>query len=192
MEEWRDVPGTDGKYQISIQTKEGMCRNTKTGRLLTNTIGSWGYISWGLLRNGKRLKSQAARWIAITYPELVQNEYFEGAEIDHINTNRTDNRPENLRWVDDKGQQNNPLTRIHREEGVRRFLDNGGVLHQQQKNRKDQSKLVIQLSLNDEILHFYPSTHQVERDTGIPATRISFCCRGKGKTAGGYKWKYAE
>lgn len=191
MEEWRDVPGTDGKYQISIDTKDGRCRNTKTGRLLSNNANKSGYIIWELPYNGKRVKNQAARWIALTYPELVQNEYFEGAEIDHINTIRTDNRPENLRWTDDYGQQSNPLTKKHREEGVRKFVENGGILYQQQKNRPDQSKWVIQLSLNNEILHFYPSTHQVEREKGIPATRISFCCRNH-KTAGGFKWKYAE
>lgn len=72
-----------------------------------------GYIYWCIPVDGTRVTHQAARWIAMTYPELVQNEYFEGAEIDHIDTNTVNNHPSNLRWVDRSGQMSNPLTRIH-------------------------------------------------------------------------------
>ena len=36
--------------------------------------------------------------------------------VDHINTIRTDNRAENLRWVTHKENMNNPLTRKHNSE----------------------------------------------------------------------------
>lgn len=39
--------------------------------------------------------------------------------IDHINTIKTDNRAENLRWVTSKENSNNPLTRKHISEGKR-------------------------------------------------------------------------
>ena len=193
MEEWRDVPGFEGLYQISIATKEGKCRRFyKNGniKLKSNTPCSRDHrINWSLSKGHKAICKQAAVWIALTFPELIQNEYFEGAEIDHIDTNRLNNHPSNLRWVTKSGNQNNPLTKLHHKEAL--------------TNRPDCSKGVIQLSVDDVVLHYYPSTMQAERETGIKRTAIGACCRGKAvkdkdgfyytpKTAGGYKWKYAE
>ena len=114
MEEWRKVPGFG--YEISIATKEGRCRNMKTGRLLSNNPDKRGRIYWCLFKNSKGSTRQAAVWIALTFPELIQNEYFEGAEIDHIDTDRTNSQPSNLRWVTRKENANNPLTRLHNSE----------------------------------------------------------------------------
>ncbi len=179
---WRDVPGFEGKYQVSINIPEGRCRrfykNGNVRELTNNPRKRDGRLYWSLWKDGKRICQQAARWIAITFLELVQNEYFDGAEIDHTDTDPMNNHPSNLRWVDRVGQMNNPLTRIHRSEAL--------------LNRPDQSKWVIKLNKNNEILHFYPSTAQAERETGINYRRISECCRGERKSAGGFTWKYAE
>lgn len=118
MENLREVPGTDGKYLIDISTKEGRCISlyNKYGlrekpRYLNTKPDKKGYIYWGMKINGVRVVHQAARWIAITYPELVENKYFEGAEIDHKDTDRLNNHPSNLRWTDRSGQMRNPITR---------------------------------------------------------------------------------
>lgn len=120
MEEWRDVPGFEGKYQISISTKEGKCRRLyKNGHIkeLSNTPNKkFKRIYWALSLNGTYKKPQAAYWIAITFPELVQNEWFQGVEIDHIDTDRLNNHPNNLRWVTRKENLNNPITRQHNSE----------------------------------------------------------------------------
>ena len=54
------------------------------------------------------------------------------------------------------------------------------------------SKLVSQFTLDGEFIKTYPSTMEAERQTGIKHSSISYCCRGKQKTAGGFIWKYAE
>lgn len=38
--------------------------------------------------------------------------------VDHIDTNRQNNRVDNLRWVTSKENSNNPLTRIHMRKGA--------------------------------------------------------------------------
>lgn len=120
MEEWREVPGYEGKYQVSISKKEGKCRriykNGKIRELSTTPNKKFNRIYWALCRNGKLIHQQAAVWIALTYSELVQNECFEGAEIDHIDTDRLNNHPSNLRWVTRKENLNNPITRRHNSE----------------------------------------------------------------------------
>lgn len=187
MEEWRDVPGYEGLYQISINTKEGKCRSLNYHRegsvkALSNKLGKSGRLFWVLSKNGVQTTQQAGVWIALTYPELIENEWFEGAEIDHIDTDPLNNQPTNLRWVTHMRNQNNPLTKKHISQGCK------GI----HINRKELSKCVIQLSRDNEIIKTYPSAQQAARETGIDNSNICACCRGKHRTAGGFVWKYAE
>ena len=198
-DKWRNVPGYEGKYQINISTPEGRCRNMNfQGSGKTRELSSKpkeGYLYWLLSKDGKKVTQQAAVWIALTYPELVQNEYFPGAEIDHIDTDRLNNHPSNLRWVSHLENCNNPLTLKHFSEGQK------GRKHSEESKKKrskamtnhpSKSKWVIKLSKNNEILHFYPSTAQAARETGVGRSHIGECCLGKVKSAGGFIWKYAE
>lgn len=145
---WRTVPGSEGKYEISIDTPEGMCRSLwykngwrKEPHYLSTNSDKKGYIYWGIQVDGNRITRQAARWIALTYPELVQNEYFEGAEIDHIDTNTVNNHPSNLMWVDRVGQMNNKLTRIHNS-----ISHTGKALTDETKKKMSESHKGKQLS----------------------------------------------
>ena len=38
----------------------------------------------------------------------------------------------------------------------------------------------------------YPSAMEAQRQTGIYNSNIIACCKGRYKTTGGYKWKYAD
>ena len=140
-EEWRKIPGWEN-YEISIDTKEGRCRRIlkHSTKEKVNTT-SHKYIMWQLSKDGVMTTQQAARWIAITYPELVQNEWFPGAEIDHIDTDTTNNHPSNLRWVSSSGNKLNPITRQHMSD----------VQIGKNINSKSLSRWVIKLSMDDEI-----------------------------------------
>lgn len=192
MEEiWKDIPGFEGYYMASnqgrirsldrvIQHKNGKKYHRK-GKILKQYISNGGYYRIDLPDKSY----QVSNLVALSFPEIC-GEYFDGAETDHINTIKTDNRPENLKWVDRKGNLANPITK------QRQIVSHKGKCLGLRVNRKDQSKLVIKLSKDNEILHFYPSLMEAQRQTSIPISNIYFCCSGKRKTAGGYVWKYAE
>lgn len=193
-EQWRDIPGYEGKYQISIDTPEGKCRTLsyKGGKqiaVLKNCYSN-GYINWSLCTNDKPITRQAARWIALTYPELVENEYFEGAEIDHKDTDRLNNHPSNLRWVTRSGNQNNTITKKHISDSKKDFYKNNPSAYQNQTNNPSRSIPVEQYSPTGDYIDWYPSAREAARKTKGNSTHISSCCTGKRKTSGGFIWKY--
>lgn len=175
MEEWRDVPGYEGKYQVSNLGRVKTLNWKQTGeeRMLTATRNHGRYY-FVMLQKGKIRKHNFVHrlvWIAFNGP------IPEGMQLNHINEDITDNRLVNLSLV-------TPSENVNwgtRNKRVSEKLTNGKL-----------AKWVIKLSVNNEILHFYPSTNQVEREIGICQSAVSMCCCGKQNTAGGYKWKYAE
>lgn len=53
------------------------------------------------------------------------------------------------------------------------------------------TKKVEQIDKNTlEVIRVWDSLSEVERQLNIPVTNISKVCKGKQKTAGGYKWRY--
>lgn len=51
---------------------------------------------------------------------------------------------------------------------------------------------VIQLTLDGEVVREYKTIREAERETGADHVVISRCCKGRVKSAGGFRWKYAE
>ena len=64
------------------------------------------------------------------------------------------------------------------------------VNKQQQQLNNHLSKTVIQTQ-NGKFIAFYNGIREAERQTGINHHRISECCRGNTRTAGGYEWQYS-
>ena len=54
------------------------------------------------------------------------------------------------------------------------------------------SKAVLQLSPDGTVVAEYPSAAEAERKTGIHFANISYCCYGKRKFAGGFRWAFKE
>ena len=132
MKEWRKVP--DYHYSICVTGEEFICKNTDTDKVIS-TIKHNGRLFWKLWKDGKGHQQQIGVWIALTFPELIENKWFDGAEIDHKDTNPLNNHPFNLKWVSHKDNINNPLTLLKKSESRK------GVKHSEKTKTKISSSL---------------------------------------------------
>lgn len=179
--EWKDIPGYNGLYQIAIDNGV-RCRSLNYYGFgipgeITQTPTKRNRLFWGLTKDGEITYRQAACWVAITFPELVENEYFEGAEIDHIDGNPLNNHPSNLRWVTHKENMNNPNTREK--------------IYGRRKSYGRKPNGVVQYSkCTGKIVARYKSAEEAAKSTGLTAATIRNSCRFRAISRGDYFWQY--
>ena len=110
MEIWKDVPSYEGLYQVSNQGRVKSLEKTgsKDERIL-RPFTQDGYLRYTLRKDGTKRNVLAHQLVAMAFiPNPFNRKY-----IDHIDTNKTNNTPGNLRWVTRKENSNNPQTRRH-------------------------------------------------------------------------------
>ena len=107
--------------------------------------------------------------------------------IDHINTIRTDNRVDNLRWCTYEENNNNPMTKKRLSENARKpSLGKFGAEHHR-------SIQIVQLTLDGQFIKKWSCAREVYRELGINHSNIASCCRGRYyKSVGGYRWMYYD
>ena len=174
-EVWKPVPGYEGLYQVSDKGRVRSLhyKHSNSTRILKSSIHTLGYQRLALVKDGsvKFYYVHSLVWEAFNGPVP------EGMQINHNDEVKTNNNLENLSLVTCK-------------ENINWGTRNERMINNRTGERSP--KWVVKLSKNDEILHFYPSANQATRETGIRQSGITDCCRGKSKTSGGFKWKYAE
>jgi ribosome-binding protein aMBF1 (putative translation factor) len=89
---WKDIPDYEGIYKIS---NTGIVKRYNTNKIIKQDISYNGYSRSPLSKETKTKKFLTHRLVMFTFkPE----EHFEGAEVNHRNGIKTDNRLENLEW----------------------------------------------------------------------------------------------
>lgn len=58
--------------------------------------------------------------------------------------------------------------------------------------KRPSKRRVAQYSLSGELIQIFESMSKAESETGISNNNIRKCCKGNGKTAGGFIWKYYD
>lgn len=116
MEEWRPIKDYEGLYEVSnmgrvrsLDREIINCNGKKIhlkGKILKLQLNNSGYLFVGLNKYNKK-HFYVHILVAKSFIPNLENKQF----IDHINTNKTDNRAENLRWVTREENMNNPLTK---------------------------------------------------------------------------------
>lgn len=193
-EEWRDIVGYEGLYQISNMGRvKGLPRISHFGnrtkriptRILKPTISKRGYYVIGLSKDSKTKTYTIHRLLMKAFVPNPENK----RAIDHIDTNKLNNSLSNLRWCTDKENSNNEITKEkNRANGLRMWeegcFDNRNNTHYRK---------VAQYTRDGEYIKTWDSIVEVEAALGIDASSISSLCLGtnpKRHTAGGYKWKH--
>lgn len=141
MEEWRNIPGYEGIYQVSNLGNVRTCEEKTTFterhgvrhwkqrvlkvKLSTNKYGRHD-ARVSLWKDGQEQTWLVARLVGLAWC----GGYSEGMTINHINGNATDNRAENLEWVSRKENiQHGYKTGLYSSCQKPIVLENSGVTH---------------------------------------------------------------
>ena len=118
-EQWRDIDGYDGMYQVSDL---GRVRSLKFGkeRILKNHTLPSGYVQIGLRKNGRVKVKYIHRLVADAF---IPNDDETKTQINHINEIKSDNRVSNIEYC--TAQYNVTYNDIHKRK--KNHLGEGGL-----------------------------------------------------------------
>lgn len=112
---FKPIKGFETKYEVSnlgrvrsLDRKDARGWNIK-GRDLKIYINKKGYSIVSLYKNSQLFTCKVHRLVAQAFLPNPKNK----PEVDHIDTDRSNNRVDNLVWVSRVENNNNPLTRQH-------------------------------------------------------------------------------
>ncbi len=165
MERWADIPGFEGRYQVSDLGRV----LGPSGRILRGQATNSGYLVVHLSGGG------GCRTVALVH-RLVARAFVSGAdcpnvEVNHVNAVKTDNRAPNLEWLTRRANVAHAVSlglhggRRHAVRGV--SLSDGGEVF-------FDSQLAAEIAL-----------------AGRASSAIYHCLVGKKRTAYGYRWARA-
>lgn len=114
VEEWKDIKGYEGKYQISNLGKvRSLIDNRKRKRneplIMKPYLDDDKYEIIRLSNEGKSKAFKIHRLVALHFLKNPDNKPM----VDHIDTNRRNNYYNNLKWITSKENSNNPNTIIN-------------------------------------------------------------------------------
>ena len=169
-EQWKDVNGFEGIYQVSNM---GRVKNIKTNKYINGGINSDGYFTIILNNKGKQKTYKIHRLVAEHFLKepIIQ--------VNHKNGIKTDNRASNLEYIT---LHENILHAWANKLARAKYGEYG-----------NRARAIIQLDKNNlsEIAR-YNSIWEASEKTKIIYTSIVNCLKGRSKSGGGFKWKYAD
>ena len=194
---WKDIEGYEG-YQVSnlgrVKSLDRIDSNNHPlkGVILKPYISNSGYLLVGLYKQQKRDRKLLHRLVAEAFIPNPDNK----PEIDHNNTDKTDNtvwlnedgsvnyEKTNLRWCSHRENINNQLTKAKMQINARKPSKG------KYSKKHHRSKPIIQYDKEGNFIREWDCANDVERVLGISNKHIGSVCLGKRKSCGGYIWKY--
>ena len=167
---WKEIPDTGGKYLISTDGEVmAISRRVKFGNVFrwpktnirTARKKENGYLELEILGKHHYIHRLVAEAF-IPNPDNLPC-------INHKDENKENNSVENLEWCDYS------------------YNANYGTRTKRAKEKQFGDRFVV---INLDTGEVYKTPKDASRATGIHNDSISRVCKGKSKTAGGYRWRY--
>ena len=178
-EEWRDIKGYEGLYQVSNLgrvkrlvfinnvTKKDQCKILKLNKTKK-------YVIVILCKEGIVKGHYVHRLVANAFLPNPNNL----PEVNHKDEDKTNNCVDNLEWCTHLYNMN--------YKNVKNKISNS---HKGKENFKKR-KPVLQYDTNMNFIKEYNGICEAHKETKIRRDSIIKCCKNKLKTGGGYIWKY--
>ena len=180
MEMWKDIPGYEGKYQVSTQgnvrslnrTFMNECGITVTrkGVVLVQRLNRDGYCRVTLHKNRTLWTAPVHRLVAEAF---VPNEQGK-REVNHKDGNKQNNSADNLEWLTPKENQRHAMQNGLREKAL-------------QYSRDNRKKVIATEIATGKVTHF-DSVHAAEKVFGSHVTNV---LSGKRNTTRGHTFRFA-
>ena len=197
MEEWRQVLGYEGLYEVSNTGKvRSVTRYRNGGNQFNSTFKTiwrgrelkpqprrkngkyeeYGHLRVSLTKDGKTRKIFVHRLVAIAFIPNPHNLPI----VNHIDENPQNNNATNLEWCDQKYNTNYGTSRQR------------SVMHTDFNARsKKQNKKIYQYSTKGVLVKVWNSRKEAS-ESGFTGPSITRCAQGKRKTHKGYVWSFEK
>lgn len=158
MEEWKEIQGTNGKYEVSTF---GRIKSNITNKILKTYVNSAGYVLATFPIDGVKKRRQVHRLVASAFIPNADGKPF----INHIDANRVNNRVENLEWCT---ASENTLHSFRLGRSKR-------YPHHEKSVVRSDGKV-------------FPSMSAAARAIGVPYSYVRDVCNGKQKSTRGFSF----
>jgi hypothetical protein len=190
MEIWKDIPGTNGLYEVSnlcrvksidrithVKYNNGTIRSKKyKGRIIKTPLINTGYQHFYCWIDGKSTCFLLHRAVALAFIPNPENK----PDINHIDGIKSNCVLSNLEWCTHSENMQHAV-----RTGLRlpNNLDKIGCL-------SPNAKVVLQFTKSGEFIKKWPCVVEAAEALGLYKSGISCCALGKAKSCGNFIWKY--
>lgn len=170
-EVWKDIPNINGYQASNLGNVRSVWYKNQYGtfyrpKVKKPRVSKRGYLTLTIVTNKKRTM-YVHRLVALAFIPNPSNL----PQVNHKDGNKQNNCIDNLEWcTNDYNQQ-------HAKEN--------GLL---ESRRKKLMKKIAQYTKEGIFVREWECANTVYREIKIQPSHIRDCCKGKRKTAGGYKW----